>query len=102
MTCRHLHAADLAEGILADAAQVALDKVAERRATFSRANVLAEVHRQLHGVCFAAPDERIAVAERTAEPRTQSLATDLCTRAPCHARAAAQDRWLQPLPGQGP
>jgi conjugative relaxase-like TrwC/TraI family protein len=62
-----LHATDLAEGILADAAQVATDKVAEQRATFSRANVLAEVHRQLHGVRFASPTERIAVAERTVE-----------------------------------
>ena len=62
-----LHATDLAEGILADAAQVALDTVAERRATFSRANLLADVHRQLHGVRFAAPAERIAVAERTVE-----------------------------------
>ena len=39
----------------------------ERRATFSRANVLAEVHRQFHGVRFASPDDRIAVAERTAD-----------------------------------
>jgi conjugative relaxase-like TrwC/TraI family protein len=62
-----LHAGDLAQGILTDAAQVALGKVAERRATFSRANLLAEVHRQLHGVRFATPDERIAVAERTVD-----------------------------------
>ena len=48
--------------------------VAERRATFSRANVLAEVHRQLQGVRFASPDERIAAAERTADLATaQSL-----------------------------
>jgi conjugative relaxase-like TrwC/TraI family protein len=62
-----LRAGDLAEGILADAAGVAVQRVAERRATFSRANLLAEVHRQLHGVRFASPTERIAVAERTAE-----------------------------------
>ena len=62
-----LHAGDLADGILSDAAGVAVERVAERRATFSRANVLAEVHRQLHGVRFASPDERIAVAERTAD-----------------------------------
>jgi conjugative relaxase-like TrwC/TraI family protein len=61
-----LHAGDLADGILADAAGVAVQRVAERRATFSRANVLAEVHRQFHGVRFASPDERITVAERTA------------------------------------
>ena len=69
-----LRAGDLAEEILADAATVALEKVSERRATFSRANVLAEVHRQFHGVRFASPDDRIAVAERTADLATgQSL-----------------------------
>ena len=62
-----LHAGDLADEILADAAGVAVQSVAERRATFSRANVLAEVHRQFQGVRFASPDERIAVAERTAD-----------------------------------
>ena len=58
---------DLADAILEDAAAAAVEKVAERRATFSRANVLAEVHRQLHGVRFTTPDERIAVAERTCD-----------------------------------
>jgi hypothetical protein len=62
-----LRAGDLAEEILADAAGVAVHKVAGRRATFSRANVLAEVHRQFQGVRFASPDDRIAVAERTAD-----------------------------------
>jgi conjugative relaxase-like TrwC/TraI family protein len=62
-----LRAGDLVDGILSDAAGVAVEQVAERRATFSRANILAEVHRQLHGVRFASPEERIAVAERTAE-----------------------------------
>jgi len=69
-----LGAGDLADEILADAATVTLYKVSERRATFSRANVLAEVHRQFHGVRFASPDDRIAVAERTADLATgQSL-----------------------------
>jgi conjugative relaxase-like TrwC/TraI family protein len=62
-----LRAGDLADEILADAARVTIRKVAERRATFSRANVLAEVHRQFHGVRFASADDRIAVAERTAD-----------------------------------
>ena len=53
--------------------------MAERRATFSRANVLAEVHRQFHGVRFASPDERIAVAERTAD---LALAQSLLVSAP--------------------
>ncbi len=69
-----LRSAHLAEGILADAAGVAVQTVAERRATFSRANLLAEVHRQLHGVRFASPEDRIAVAERTTDLATaQSL-----------------------------
>ncbi|MDA8312129.1 MAG: relaxase domain-containing protein [Actinomycetota bacterium] len=62
-----LRGSDLADAILEDMSAVAVKKVAERRATFSRANVLAEVHRQLHGVRFASPSERIAVAERTAD-----------------------------------
>jgi conjugative relaxase-like TrwC/TraI family protein len=62
-----LRAGDLHEEILADAAQLASRIVASRRATFTRANILAEVHRQFHGVRFATPDDRVAVAERTAE-----------------------------------
>ena len=62
-----LGGSDLADEILADAAGVAVQRVAERRATFSRANLLAEVHRQLHGVRFASPGDRIAVAEHTTD-----------------------------------
>ena len=40
--------------------------MADKRATFTRANLLAEAHRQLHGVRFATPADRITVAERTA------------------------------------
>ncbi len=62
-----LRASDLADEILADTASVTVQGVAERRATFCRANLLAEAHRQLHGVRFATPQERIRVAERTAD-----------------------------------
>jgi hypothetical protein len=62
-----LRSGDLADEILSDAASVTIRKVSERRATFSRANVLAEIHRQFQGVRFASPDDRIAVAERTAD-----------------------------------
>jgi len=62
-----LRAGDLADEILSDAASVTIHKVSERRATFTRANVLAEVHRQFQSVRFASPDDRIAVAERTAD-----------------------------------
>ena len=62
-----LRADDLATDMLAEVASLATSKTAERHSTFSRANVLAEVHRQLHGVHFASPDDRVAVAERTAD-----------------------------------
>ncbi|WP_235529350.1 MobF family relaxase [Phycicoccus sp. Root101] len=65
-TQRLVTAHDLGEGILADAATLVVAKVADKRATFTRANLLAEVHRQLHGVRFATPADRIHVAERTA------------------------------------
>jgi len=62
-----LRADDLAGEMLGEVATLAANKTAERHSTFSRANVLAEVHRQLHGVRFASPDDRVAVAERTAD-----------------------------------
>ena len=60
-----LHAADLTDAMLAVAADVAVQTVAAKRATFSHANVLAQVHRQLHGTRFATPADRLTVAERT-------------------------------------
>jgi conjugative relaxase-like TrwC/TraI family protein len=59
-----LRADDLREPILADAAQAVVAEVAERHATFGRMNLLAEAHRILHGVRFASPQDRVAVAER--------------------------------------
>jgi hypothetical protein len=62
-----LQASDLAEEILADAARVALENVAAKRATFTRANLLAEVLRQVAGVRFHDPDDRVRVAEHVTE-----------------------------------
>ena len=62
-----LGAGDLAEVMLQEVASLALDMVSERHATFGRMNVLAEVHRQLHGLRFVTPDDRVAVAERTTD-----------------------------------
>lgn len=62
-----LRSDDFHDAILRDAAALAAGRVAEKRATFTRANVLAEVHRQLHGVRFVSPEDRIMVAERTAD-----------------------------------
>ena len=59
-----LRADDLADPILTDAAEAVLAGVAERHATFGRHNLLAETHRTLHGVRFATPDDRVAVAQR--------------------------------------
>jgi len=59
-----LRADDLADPILTDAAEAVLTCVAERHATYGRHNLLAEAHRALHGVRFASPDDRVAVAER--------------------------------------
>jgi conjugative relaxase-like TrwC/TraI family protein len=61
-----LRAIDLDDAILRDAGRVAVHSVSEKRATFSRSNVLAEALRQLHGVRFATPDDRVQVAERIA------------------------------------
>ncbi len=61
-----LDAVTIDVAMLKDVAAVALGAVATKRATFSAANVLAEVHRQLHGVRFATPADRLAVADHTA------------------------------------
>jgi conjugative relaxase-like TrwC/TraI family protein len=58
-----LHTCDLAEPILDDAAQAVVATVAEHHSTYGRQNLLAEAHRMLHGVRFASPDDRVAVAE---------------------------------------
>jgi conjugative relaxase-like TrwC/TraI family protein len=60
-----LRATDLDDAILRDAGRVAVHTVNEKRATFSRSNILAEALRQLHGVRFATPEDRVRVAERT-------------------------------------
>jgi conjugative relaxase-like TrwC/TraI family protein len=62
-----LHAGDLADEMLTEAAKVAVHTVAEKRATFARSNVFAEVLRQFHGVRFATADDRMAVVERTCD-----------------------------------
>ncbi|MGO4664442.1 MobF family relaxase [Terrabacter sp. 2TAF16] len=59
-----LRAGDLAVEILKDAARVSAEVVSGKRATFTRANIFAEVLRQIHGVRFASPHDRTAVAER--------------------------------------
>jgi conjugative relaxase-like TrwC/TraI family protein len=53
--------------ILLDIANAALDLVSAKRPTFSRANVLAEVFRQMQGVRFSEPAERILAVTRATD-----------------------------------
>lgn len=62
-----LRSDDLYDEMLADLARSAVWTVSEKRATFTRANILAELHRQIHGVRFTSPDDRITVGERAAD-----------------------------------
>ncbi len=64
---RPLRSDMVADEMLAEVARLALGVVAGHRATFTRPNVYAEALRQLHGVRFAGPAERIAVAERVTD-----------------------------------
>jgi conjugative relaxase-like TrwC/TraI family protein len=62
-----LRADDLTSEMLTEVGVIAVHVVAEKRSTFSRANVFAEVLRQIHGVRFASADDRMAVVERTVQ-----------------------------------
>jgi len=85
-----LRADDLADPILEDAASAVVTSVAERHATYSRQNLLAEAHRVLHGVRFASPDDRVATADRiTTLAVGHSLV--LTSSAMCHT----PDRYLR-------
>jgi conjugative relaxase-like TrwC/TraI family protein len=70
-----LRADDLGEAILSDAAEAVVTTVAEYHATYGRQNLLAEAHRILHGVRFASPDDRVAVAEQITE---LAIARSMC------------------------
>jgi conjugative relaxase-like TrwC/TraI family protein len=55
------------DAVLLDVANAALDVVSIKRPTFSRANVQAEVFRQMQGVRFTKPAERILTATRATD-----------------------------------
>ncbi len=55
------------DAILLDVANAALEVVSTKRPTFSRANVQAEVFRQLQSVRFVEPAERLYTATRTTD-----------------------------------
>jgi conjugative relaxase-like TrwC/TraI family protein len=71
---RLLTRGEVEEGMLADLAVVVLGKVADKRATFTRANLLAQALRELQGVRFSCPTERVAAAETTATYATEQAA----------------------------
>ena len=56
-----LRAGDLDPGMLADLAGITLATVGSKRATFTRANLLAEAARQLHGARFTTAEDRVTV-----------------------------------------
>ncbi len=58
---------EFADEILLDVANAALDVVSAKRPTFSRANVQAEVFRQMQGVRFTEPAERILSVTRATD-----------------------------------
>jgi conjugative relaxase-like TrwC/TraI family protein len=58
---------DLTDEMLTEVGAIAVHVVAEKRSTFARTNVFAEVLRQIHGVRFASADDRMAVVERTVQ-----------------------------------
>ncbi|MHB8335736.1 MAG: MobF family relaxase [Acidimicrobiales bacterium] len=62
-----LTSAEFEDEILLDIATTALDVVSSKRPTFSRANVQAEVFRQMQGVRFTTPAERVLTAIRTTD-----------------------------------
>jgi conjugative relaxase-like TrwC/TraI family protein len=86
-----LFANDLADPILDDAARAVVAAVAERRATYRRDNLLDEAHRLLHGVRFASPDDRVAVAERITD-----LAVDASLSLTPAALHHTPERYLRP------
>jgi len=59
--------AEFEDEILLDIANSALDVVSAKRPTFSRANLQAEVFRQMQGVRFTKPAERILTATRATD-----------------------------------
>jgi conjugative relaxase-like TrwC/TraI family protein len=82
-----LRADDLTNEMLTEVGVIAVNAVAEKRSTFVRANVFAEVLRQIHGVRFASADDRMAVVERTVQ---LALAEVLLISAPEMAHTPAR------------
>jgi len=81
-----LRSTDLDRDMHSAVAELTLNTVADKRATFTRSNVFAEALRQLHGVRFATAEDRIAAADTTvALSLDQALAITPATRTASHA-----------------
>ncbi|MFC6044871.1 MobF family relaxase, partial [Nocardioides hankookensis] len=79
-----LRADDFTPEQMGPVVEASLVNVTAKRPTFNRANVLAEVHRQMQGWTFASPADRIAAGERVAD----------------HALAAAQGHVVALTPAE--
>ena len=77
-----LRAGDLDPGMLADLAAATLTTVGSSRATFTRANLLAEAARQLHGARFTTAEDRIAVVARVTDTAADRAVPLTSTPAP--------------------
>ena len=97
-----LRADDLDDAICSDAARAVLETVAERHSTYGRQNLLAEVHRILHGVRFASPDDRVAVAERIGDFAVEQLGPPHPALPPPPAGALPASRWVLPARSHEP
>ena len=91
-----LRAGGLDPGMLDDLAAVTLATVGSRRATFTRANLLAEAARQLHGARFATAEDRLAVVGHVTDTAAEKavLLTPGATRDP--GMGARRDRLRDP------
>ena len=77
-----LRAGDLEPGMLDDLAAVTLATVGSKRATFTRANLLAEAARQLHGARFATAEDRVAVVGQVTDSAADRAVPLTSTPAP--------------------
>jgi len=62
-----LTSGDLTDAMCQDVARLAVEAVSGSRATFTCSNVVAEAVRQVHGIRFAQPAERVRVVERVTD-----------------------------------
>ena len=97
-----LRAGDLDPGMLDDLAAVTLATVGSRRATFTRANLLAEAARQLHGARFTTPEDRVAVVAQVTDTAADRAVLLTSTPAPELTGRSAAARPCRVRDGRGP